>query len=80
MVSALEIIGLIGPTERTFERMGVIKALMCEPSLTKLQPFCFCTLIQLGFDGFLELMDLAARDYNRLQTFILQNLLHIRAI
>ena len=32
MVSALEIIGLIGPNERTFSRMGVLKALMCEPS------------------------------------------------
>ena len=32
MVSALEIIGLIGPNERTYSRMGVLKALMCEPS------------------------------------------------
>ena len=28
MVSALEIIGLIGPNERTYSRMGVLKALM----------------------------------------------------
>ena len=37
MISALEIISLIGPTERSFQRMGVIKAIMCEPSQRKLQ-------------------------------------------
>ena len=31
MICALEVIGLIGTTERSFQRLGVIKALMCDP-------------------------------------------------
>lgn len=30
MVSALEVVSLIGPSERSYQRIGVIKALMCE--------------------------------------------------
>jgi hypothetical protein len=37
-------------------------------------------MMQLGFEGFLAVIDLASRDYNSLQTFVLQNLLHVRAI
>lgn len=68
---ALEIVGVIGPNERTLERIGVIKGLMCDPGQRRLQMSCFCTLMSLGFDGFLSLLDLAQRDFNSLQTFIL---------
>jgi hypothetical protein len=46
--------------------MGVIKSLICEPSLKKLQLSCFCTLMQIGYDGFAALVELAAKDYNSL--------------
>lgn len=36
MMSALEVIGLIGPTDRSIARIGIIKGLMCEPSLKRL--------------------------------------------
>ena len=41
---------------------------------------CFSALIQLGYEGFMALVELAAKDYNSLQSFILSNLLQVRAI
>lgn len=52
MLSALEVIGFIGPNERSLSRISVIKGLLCEPSLKRFQLPCFCSLIQLGFEGF----------------------------
>ncbi len=75
MMSALEVIGLVGPNDRSLARIGIIKGLMCEPTLKRLQLSCFCTLIQLGFEGFSAIIELASKDFNSLQTFLLQNLL-----
>jgi hypothetical protein len=36
--------------------------------------------MQFGYEGFMSLVDLASRDFNGLQTIILQNLLQVRAI
>ena len=36
LVCALETIGLIGPNDRSFARLGIIKNLLLEPSLKKL--------------------------------------------
>ena len=36
IICALEIIGMLGPTDRTLSRMGIVKGLMCEPSLKRL--------------------------------------------
>lgn len=36
MMSALEVIGLIGPNDRSIARIGIIKGLMCEPTLKRL--------------------------------------------
>jgi hypothetical protein len=80
MACALEIISLLGPQEKSFLKLGVIKGLMCEPNLRRLQMSCLCTLLQLGFEGFLALLDLASKDFNGLQTFILNNVLQVRAI
>lgn len=63
MVSALETIALIGPNDKSLSKINVLKALMCEPSQRGLQLACFCTLIQLGFEGFMALMELAVRDF-----------------
>ena len=35
MLSALEVIGFFGPNERSMARIGIIKGLMCEPSLKR---------------------------------------------
>ena len=35
MLSALEVIGLIGPHERAIARIGILKGLLCEPSLKR---------------------------------------------
>lgn len=45
MISALEIIGHLGPNERSLSRMGIIKGLLCEPSLKRLQLNCFICLM-----------------------------------
>lgn len=66
MVCVLEVLGLIGPTERSIARIGIIKGILCEPSLKRLQLACFCTLIQLGFEGFQSIIELASKDYNSL--------------
>ena len=36
MLCALEVIGLIGPNERSLSRIGIIKGLLCEPTLKRL--------------------------------------------
>ena len=36
MICALEIVGLVGPIDRSIARVGVIKGLLCEPLLRKL--------------------------------------------
>lgn len=66
LLCALEVISLIGPNEKSFQRIGIIKGLMCEPNLRNLLLPCLCTLLQLGFEGFLALMDLAVKDFNSL--------------
>lgn len=45
MLSALEVIGMIGPHKRSIQRIGIIKGLLCEPTLKRFQLACFCTLI-----------------------------------
>lgn len=35
MLCALEVIGLIGPNERSLSRIGIIKGLLCEPTLKR---------------------------------------------
>jgi len=45
MLCVLEVIGLVGPFERSLSRIGIIKGILCEPSLKRLQLVCFCTLI-----------------------------------
>lgn len=80
LLSALEVIGFIGPNERSLQRISVIKGLLCEPSLRRLQMACFCTLVQLGFEGFQAIVELASKDYNSLQSVLLENLLQLSAI
>lgn len=36
MKCALDILGLIGPNDRTSSRMGILKGLLCEPTLKRL--------------------------------------------
>lgn len=36
MICVLEVIGLIGPNERSIARIGIIKGILCEPSLKRL--------------------------------------------
>jgi hypothetical protein len=36
MMCVLEVIGLIGPNDRSLGRIGIIKGLFCEPSLKRL--------------------------------------------
>jgi hypothetical protein len=36
MVCALEIIGFLGPSDRSLQRIGIIKGLLCEPTLKRL--------------------------------------------
>jgi hypothetical protein len=57
---------VIGPNDRSLSRMGIIKALLCDPSLRNIQVHCFCALLSMGYDGFHSLVDLAAKDYNSL--------------
>lgn len=66
LAAVLEVVGLIGPYERSLARIGILKGLLCEPSLKRLQMNCFSTLIQLGFAGFQAIVDLASKDYNSL--------------
>mmetsp|Transcript_21256 Transcript_21256/g.20407 ORF Transcript_21256/g.20407 Transcript_21256/m.20407 type:complete len:131 (+) Transcript_21256:1048-1440(+) len=80
LACVLEIIGFIGPNERSETRLGIIKALFCEPSLKRIQLNCFCTLMQLGYEGFSSVVELAAKDFNNLQNVILENLLQIRTV
>lgn len=53
---------------------------MCEPLMSGLQTNCLTCLLQLGYEGLRHLIELATKDYNRLQPFILCNLLQIRAV
>ena len=36
--------------------------------------------MKLGFPGFAAIVDIASKDYNSMQTFLLKNLLQIRAV
>ena len=53
---------------------------MCEPVMSSLQGSCLACMLQLGYEGLRHLVELATKDYNRLQPFILCNLLQIRAV
>ena len=75
LAAALELLGVIGPNERSHMRMSVIKQIMCERSLYSIHINCLCALLQLGIEGLRMLVDLATKDYNGLQPFILCNLL-----
>ena len=48
--------------------------------MANLQLNCVACLIWLGCEGLRHLVELTKKDYNRLQPFILSNLLQIRAI
>ena len=80
IAAGLEVIGFIGPNEKSYERIQVIRQLMCEPAMQSMQVNCMACLLQLGYEGLRHLVELATKDYNRLQPFILCNLLQIRAV
>lgn len=42
---ALEIIGYIGPNDKSYERITVIRQLMCEPLMSGLQVNCLTCLL-----------------------------------
>jgi len=58
----------------------MIKGLMCEPQSKSLQLHCFCCLVKLGFAGFQAIVDIASKDYNSLQSFLLHHLLQLRQV
>lgn len=45
IICSLETIGLIGPNERSLSRMGIIRNLLLDPALKRLQDNCFCTMM-----------------------------------
>ena len=45
LAAALEVIGLIGPNERSFSRMGILKQIMCERSMYSIHINCLCALL-----------------------------------
>ena len=36
MLCVLDVIGMLGPNERSISRIGIIKGILCEPSLKRL--------------------------------------------
>ena len=80
LAAALEVVGFIGPNQRSFQRIQIIRQLICEPVLCSIQLNCLCCLLQLGYEGLKTIIELATKDYNKLQPFILCNLLQVRAI
>ena len=66
LAAALEVIGFIGPNEKSYERVQVIRQILCEPVMSSLQSNCVACLLQLGYEGLRHLVELATKDYNRL--------------
>ena len=44
-LSLPEVIGFIGPNDKSFERIQVIRQLICEPMMTGLQVHCMACLL-----------------------------------
>ncbi len=64
IVAALELIGVLGPNERSSLRLPVLKAIVCEPTLVHVQVNCICAMLQVGYDGLVALVDVATKDIN----------------
>ncbi len=75
LVCTLEAIGMIGPNEKSISRLGILKSLLCEPTLKHLQLHCFCAMMKLGYAGLHAVLDICSKDYNSLQSFLLYHLL-----
>jgi len=80
IAAALEVIGYLGPNERSTMRLPVLKAIVCEPTLAHLQINCITTMLQLGYDGLCSAVDLATKDINGTQQPILRCVLQQRAV
>lgn len=80
MKAALEVIGLMGSSEKAHEKINVLKGLICEPQLRDLQLNLFACIVKLGYVGFAALVEIASKDYSNLQTFLLNNLLQLRPV
>lgn len=66
LAAALEVVGFIGPNQRSFQRIQIIRQLICEPVLCSIQLNCLCCLLQLGYEGLKTIIELATKDYNKL--------------
>ena len=80
IAAALEVIGFIGPNEKSFERIPILRQLICENTLETLQLNCLACLLQLGYEGLKHVIELATRDQGGLQGYVLCNLLQVRAV
>lgn len=79
----LEVIGLFGVHQdlRQSGRLQVLKNLLTDPNAItkhKLVPNIIATMIQIGFEGLRELLDIAERDINGLQDQIVSVLIQMR--
>jgi len=78
LVTALELIGFLGPNEISCNSVSIIRAILFNSENgSNLQTTCINTLVMLGYQGLLILIDIASKDYQQLQQAILSRLCDI---
>ena len=83
LVSCLEICSLYGPIEILINNIGLICMFITDFNFPKLQKATFNCLMNFGYEGIKTLIDLASKDYQDYQNYILNSLIqtpHIQKI
>jgi hypothetical protein len=80
LVAVLELIGYLGPSDRSIMRLPVLKSMVSEPALEHVQKNVICTMLQLGYEGLCAAVDVGTKDINGSQAPILKCILSLRAV
>ena len=83
LVSCLEICSLYGPIEILINNISLICMFITDFNFPKLQKATFNCLMNFGYEGIKTLIDLASKDYQDYQNYILNSLIqtpHIQKI
>ncbi len=74
LILALEIIQLLSPHSQAHNaRLALLKVLLFD-SPPRVQRSAVNAMMTMGYEGIAELVDLASKEYNTLQSFILESL------
>lgn len=75
LVACLEICSLYGPIDILSDNLGLICMFITDFDFPKLQKATFNCLMSMGYEGIKSLVDLASKDYQDYQSYILNNLI-----